>query len=1645
MTGAAAASPRRRRAWRWLAWSLVALVLARIGLAVGLPFAIDRAAAALGCRAEYRSLDLSLCGLSVCLRGLVLHDRTASTETAPRLRLDELALDVDQWALLRGRLLVLDAAVSGLHVQLEPRSDGSLSLPFPGLDQTPTPPSPAPAAPPAPTTAPWQPPSFALPLQIRSLRVHDLRAAWRTPDGTRHSAALDLVGRDVGDPLRSGTVQLRVHAPGLLDHLQLDAELACRETELQSRFALELRGAQLAALPLAPQLRAWLGGARVLDGRLNGHATAAHALDQRLPLDVTAGLELTLDLDREPVLHSEFAVGPLQRNAAAATLPWHARLSIADAIDRLELADGQVFVAAGRWHVAMHLHGTGLHGRRCAPLLAAAGAELPNAGLELSAHCATAFDPGTGRIDAALRDLRCGEAGRVATLAECAVRGFDPAALQIERLSLDGPQLRVERLADGRLQCAGICLGPPTSMPQANPPAAAPRTAAAAPPPAHAVPQFLLQELQWRNAELGFVDRTTAEPTALAVQLTADGSQLGCAAASGTSDAVGALQATLAFPGHADRLQLALQLRGLPDRPHLAADLRGTDLTLAPLAPWLLRLGVQPTWRAAALRAGAELDAEAADDGWSVRAALQPFALTDRGTELLACRELRLAPSRFTNDGGMALGAVTLDGLRAHWLRQAAGEQFAGLRLLPAESSPPNPTADPPHAAGAAPAAPARWQTGAVLLRDAALHVLDQRQTTVATAAAVQLTAELGPAAPGATVPLRIECRVPGGLERLELAAACSLPTAAGFTAHAAVTAAGIRGAGLAPWLPAGLEVVLADGHGGVQCDIRQDASSGLTAELRALRLSDGDHELLAFDALHCRAPALGPELVHVAELSLRGLRGASSHDADALHLPGLRLAAPPPEPAPDPTASAEADVPAPAAPAATADQGRARSGFPAVQLDAVHFELARWQHRDRTAADSVPLALSGAVRLAAPWRTAEPVADSAPLRWLLEFAAAPVLTGLRLELACQPLRLQPQFDLRAQVGSFDADRCGEVWPALRERLGATAGPLALELQSHLRLGLRRADPWRWDLRRPFGLDLQLEQLAVRDPAGTPLARLAGLDLAVGAIDLAGRDVRVRHLELDAPECTVVRKASRVEVAGLWFASAPPTDAPPAAAEPRPAAGAAAEPPAVAIQHLRLQDLAIDYRDTTTTPPTHLPLAELDLDLHDWHSHNQREPLPFRFQVQARGGDVVLPRHSTASSVLAGVAGSALHALQLRGDQHSTERRPWFADLRAQGELQLAPWPKGQLRLDLAGLDLAALRGLAEQGGVALDGGSCDVLATTELRADRTQIEAGLVFTQLAVREPPNGPISTYLRLPAPLDTVLFLLRNDADEQRIPLQCTLPANGPIVGPLGAAAGEALALLIAEAVARSPLRVASAVTGLFGFGGSAPERRQVGVPFQAGATQPAADALLALLPGVAGDPNQQFVLEHELGADDLARLEPLANPTPAVVLAQIERLRQLRAERLTTRVGLAATAAAKLGAAQPDAPAALRALMSADAELGALELALDAALDQFDRHDDPRARAQRTRQAAQALGAARLAAVADLLRSRLPAGSESRIDLRPARAASEATAPVGQVQVVIRARPPQGKVAANPGAALEGLPSADRVLPPPGRR
>ncbi len=860
--------------------------------------------------------------------------------------------------------------------------------------------------------------------------------------------------------------------------------------------------------------------------------------------------------------------------------------------------------------------------------------------------------------------------------------------------------------------------------------------------------------------------------------------------------------------------------------------------------------------------------------------------------------------------------------------------------------------------------------------------------------------------------------------------------------------------AALAPFLPAGMEAALADGRLDGRFAFEASLPAGepfaVALALSDFAFRDGDGEpLAALTSLRLVAPKLDAEGGHflLEELAAEGLRLHAERQADGSLLAlGLRIAPPattPPATAPPSTANGTAngtaregneEAPAPALESAAAAEPDASVAardttplpWPKVELGRLALEVERLRFVDHfrpnaqnttdgdaPAAETRPLDLALSLQ-AGPQvlLDAEPEA-LAPLSLLITGSIAPFCRDFAIDLALAPYEDEPSFAIAGRADGLDAAGLVEALPMLAAWLAP--GNLAdgrASGRARGELTWRRRGPLDFDLASGFGAELWLEDLELlAGPEGPPLLGLGALHVEAQRVQPASGDVHLASVEIVRPLLRASLEPEGLRIAGFVLdlnalAGEPQSEASPggAAADPpapAPEPNSTARAPEVRLDSLVLRDIDVHVADRTATPPVVLPLDRLDGELRGFTTRAFTEPMPIQFGLYMGAGPVELPRRVPQRSLIGGFASAAGSALAGRRERVELEERRLFDELALSGRVVLVPAPTGWVRLDIEGFELTGLRGSAADSGVEIGDGLFDGRVRVRLEGERGMlIDSHSTFTYLSLSEPAGGPISRYLRLPAPLDTVLFVLRNEDGEQRIPMRFRVGSEGLSLTSVTTAAVGALGSLITNAIASSPLRITGGLTDMLGFGGqreTGPAARETTtLNFESGSAElsPAEAARLdAVVARLRRDPELRVLLEHRFGVDDLERARVLANPSEGKARELGKALGVRRAELLRERDEQSARARAlyQLGSDSKARDAAHR-LRDLDAELGRVEEARDRVYELL-RPGAERREERRTRAAAFALAEWRQAAVREVLLAAEIDDLEERLETR----------------------------------------------------
>ncbi|MEY2746321.1 MAG: hypothetical protein RL112_1363, partial [Planctomycetota bacterium] len=714
--------------------------------------------------------------------------------------------------------------------------------------------------------------------------------------------------------------------------------------------------------------------------------------------------------------------------------------------------------------------------------------------------------------------------------------------------------------------------------------------------------------------------------------------------------------------------------------------------------------------------------------------------------------------------------------------------------------------------------------------------------------------------------------------------------------------------------------------------------------------------------------------------------------------------------------------------------------GLPQVELRTLDLGVRRIAWRD-AALGGEPLELGLQVVQSAPWIALAP-RDGVATPWVLEARGTlrPIVGDWRARLRLAAMQAAPAVSASFEASGFDPSALARVAPSLDGIVDLA--PLAraeFATSFEAKLSFPRRDERDFDWTNGVAAEFDLRPTALRSaPAaedGRVLLGVDGVEVDVRRWSPRTGDLHIPRLVVRTPRALVVRQGSRVQVAGAWLdlarLGAASDGKPDSAAQSTPGSSGQAPaeiaPVVVARQpastpELRIDELSIEgldfvARDDGVDPPTVVPLSGLDLSVRRFTTRMLREPRSVRFTMDLGAEEVPMPRRVGSHGLLAGVAKAVEGKLAGRQENLTVEPRKLLEEASLSGRLQLVPEPRLTLRAGASAVELLGLRGNAREAGVDVGDGIFDVELRARLVGEEFDLDTTATLTDLSLSEPKSGPIETYFALPMPLDAVLFLLKDSEDQIRVPVALSASTRGVGGGAIAAAAGRAVVAVVGRAVASAPLRVLKAFIDLDAESKGAPRSERALVAFAPGVATLEPGALAGLEPLLArlrSDPALRVVVQHRLSADDVRRLEQLANPAPADVLALQERLRARRAELRARHERLAADARAGQGAWRAERVAELRAEWRAVVEeLGALEGALDE-LGELQRPGADRHRANRTRAAALLLGQRRLSELAGFLEAARPDGSvECEVRAANLQVAEDETG--GAVLVVLRRR------------------------------
>ena len=1320
------------------------------------------------------------------------------------------------------------------------------------------------------------------------------------------------------------------------------------------------------------------------------------------------------------------------------------RLEAPGVLKAMELK-GEIRSLAAEKNLSLDLRVTGIAPHALEPYLEAAGVEAMmkdgSLACRVDARVKQGQDGGSS-LDFAMTGLRFTAAGETMGLDRLAVTGLktDSASgrLRMDRVDITGGRLRVRRETTGRMRIPGLRLGLPTPSVQQE--TTSTPTPAAAGPGRPTPSQFTVDLLHVADHQVQFLDEAVSPTTTLAAKdLSLEVRNLALEFGPGAESTPPAtVRGHAKLPGIAEALDLTGEVSGAPDGIRWTLKVRGEAISWQGAASYLQAAGLKPEVRAGTFRAGLEGEVQMAEGGIRASASLTDVVYEDGDVVLASLEALHL------RNAALGPADVQVDGLEVirpvvRVDRDATGALgFFGFRCRPATNEPAGSAGTPPGPLPKQPPQPERTpvrsdspqestgiSVGSVRVTDARIAWRDRTKTPAleTTARASVTMGRLVLGKPGPDTTLRIHAVVPGAADALTLSGNLR-NLHPRIKTRLTLEGRGLRAGPFAGLFPPSMRPTLAAGtfDAVVEAETGPHPRGGQSLDVRIsdLTLAEGGplNLKLHLSRAGIRVDRLDPAggIIAVDAVETKGLALDVRRLPDGtIQVPGLALVSKPKAEGPTPKEAPAAPAPTPRPSAKEkgrkdSSSSRQPENLPLITLRSLDIGLERLGFKDLTDSESRPLEVKD-IRLRNEKPLAllgEDVGTRPPLSFVLEGAVPPLVERLRVDVQAAPFAGEPGLTLKAKALGVRPGKLLEVLPDLASRMkdgGLEDGCVTAGLEVVLKG--RRRHPLDFRFPNGFGAEVHVHDVALRAGESGPI--LAGVEEVVVDVKRVHPDtggVHIRTLEIMKPAGAITLAKDGLHVCGLVFKASDPAKAgesvtqaraEPAAKEKESAAPVApATPPGpeMRLDRFLVTELDFTFTDTTTTPPLVIPLTGLDVNVAGLTSQLTQEGGQVRFSARVEAG--MAPGSDPATA------------------------KPIFQEAAVSGMLGLHPEPLGRIQAEIAGVDLPAFRAKAAGSGVDLRKGLFD--GGTRLRFRRggvVEVDSTSSFTDLEVSESFGGPLYTALRLPAPLETVLFVLRDEAGAIGLNLDFSLDQGRISTQDLATAAITNMARLIATAIASSPFRIVGGTASLVGLDGEgeAPLKPPVPLAFDAGDTtlsQTSSERLEAVVNELLEDDGLEIRLNHSFGRKDVARIAFRANPPRENCLALVSSLRHRKRHLFDMREKVAARARTAHDARlADDERTANRSLAAIDRELGLIEQSLDRLGDLL-RPGSERRADRRTRAACLAVARARLeAARAEVIR-RAPETAD-RIRVSRPRYPKEVESESSEVKVTLNRR------------------------------
>ncbi|NQV33532.1 MAG: DUF748 domain-containing protein, partial [Phycisphaeraceae bacterium] len=1041
---------------------------------------------------------------------------------------------------------------------------------------------------------------------------------------------------------------------------------------------------------------------------------------------------------------------------------------------------------------------------------------------QLQADLASPSDNGSLLLNAQITDLQAKDPNELFALDRIAIDQleFNPLTrkLHVTAVEISGQRLPIQRNQDKSYSVLGFTIRPvepKTSTPGVTP---QPVIVDAKQPPSVTSPgSITIERFAWHNNRIDLVDLAAPGDQATTIPITygLDINDVAWGTLDpNTPQPVARIRFWCEAPGMAESLRVNGTVTPAPPGFGFDLDLTGHELNGEKLAPYLEPLGIEPLFTQARLAATIKGQITPLSHGLQASVTVSDILFNEPNQTWVKVQSINVQ-DLILQSPSVSMGDMQIHDPVLSLARDADGALVTcGLRLLPKEARPQPWTIKPVTIPVqlkqfAISHGQLLWHDDSVhpsvdlnLLYDASLDQLQFNRT-------------------GAPAKLFVQLAIPSVLESLQISGQADiLPEH--VEANLQIKANDINLIPLTPYFPESLQPVLM--HGQFSASLQttldtNDTTQKVEVLLRDLMLMEQGQKapLMHLDQAITKLTITEPNTLSFNEISVKGLQAlAQKTEAGCLEILGMVCAQPTPPVPPAVTKPAPlAVVNQPDKPTTAPFKRGSVTKLPTVILESLDLNIASLTYVDHTRPSAAPIVAQD-IRLhnTAPSKLLSDALETVePLYLDLSGAITPLVDSFAISTKLTPFDAEPAATVDLDVQGIHGQGLTAICPDLDRLIDGSNlkdGHLKAKLLAVMRLP--RHTLLDFDPNQAFELTLQLTDLTLSDQNEPALlAGLKEMHVELPVIDLGKKDIQIKRLEMIEPHCRVRKTAQGLHVMNMLI-KLPDANAPLVAAQ----ADRPSEPNTVSSEevsfNLRLDQfvasgLDFTFTDETITPALDIPLTGMDIELRGLSTRPGIKPIHLNAIVSAGKISLPLRRQKTAKQGDPNTPSSPTH-----------EEIRLFQEVTVMARVTPGPQPAGWIKAGLSGLELRHLSNAAQAYGIIIQDGVLDASVDVRLKGTgKARVKTRLILSDLNLDESKDGPLTKGLKLPAPLDTTLFILRGADGTIRLPLDFPVTDKGVSSSQITAAAIGSASTVIAKVIAGSPLRAVSGVTRLLGGG------------------------------------------------------------------------------------------------------------------------------------------------------------------------------------------------------------------------------------